>query len=169
MVNKFFDKETSGSGIKRETISNQRLLDLARVAKVCDRTPELAEELHKPIIRKLKKRKVNSLLIKIILGADFADMQLICKFNNGIRFSLCAIDIFSKYTWVIPVKDKKGITITNAFQKNLNESNRKAKKVCADNGSEFYNRSRKSWLEKNTIDMYLKHHKGKSVVAEKFI
>ena len=61
MVHKFFDKKISGSGIKNENISNQRLLDLARVAKVSDHTWELAEELHKPKIRKFKKRKVHSL------------------------------------------------------------------------------------------------------------
>ena len=62
-------------------------------------------------------------------GADLADMQLISKFNKGICFSLCVIDIFSKYAWVIPLKDKKDITITNAFQKILAESNPKPKKI----------------------------------------
>ena len=51
------------------------------------------------------------------MGADLADMQLISKFNKGIRFLLYVIDIFNKYAWVIPLKDKKGITITNAFKK----------------------------------------------------
>ena len=64
-----------------------------------------------------------------IWGADLADMQLISKFNKGIRFLLCVFNIFSKYAWVIPSKDKKGITITNAFQKLLDESNRKPNKV----------------------------------------
>ena len=81
---------------------------------------------------------------------------------------LCVIDIFSKYAWIIPLKDKKGITITYAFQKNLKESNRKPKKIWLDKGSQFCNRSMKSWLEKNAIEMYSKHHEGKSVVAEKF-
>ena len=56
-------------------------------------------------------------------------MQLINKFNKGFRFSLCVIDIYSKYAWVIPLKDKKGITVTNAFQKILEESNRKPNKI----------------------------------------
>ena len=67
-------------------------------------------------------------------------MQLISKFNKGSRFLLCAIDIYSKNTWVIPLKDKKGITITNAFQKILDESNRKPNKIGVDKGSQFYNR-----------------------------
>ena len=56
-------------------------------------------------------------------------MQLISKFNKRFRFLLCVIDIFSKYAWVVPLKDKKGITITNAFQKILKESNRKPNKI----------------------------------------
>ena len=67
-------------------------------------------------------------------------MQLISKFNKGSRFLLCAIDIYSINTWVIPLKDKKGITITNAFQKILDESNRKPNKIGVDKGSQFYNR-----------------------------
>ena len=75
-------------------------------------------------------------------------MQLTSKSNKGFRFLLCVIDIYSKFACVIPLKDKKGITITNAFQKFLKESNRKPNKIWVDKGSEFYNRSMKSWLEK---------------------
>ena len=73
-------------------------------------------------------------------------MQLISKFNKRIRFLLCVIDIFAKYAWVILMKDKKGITTTNDFQKTLDESNRKPNKIWVDIGSRFYNRSMKSWL-----------------------
>ena len=99
MVYKFFDKKTSSRTVKNENISNK----------------ELAEELHKRIIRKFEKRKVHSPFIDNIWGADLLDMQLISKFNKGFRFFLRVIDIFSRYAWVIPLKDKKGITITNAF------------------------------------------------------
>ena len=75
-------------------------------------------------------------------------MQLISQFNKGFRFLLCVIHIYSKYAWVVPLKNKKGITITNAFQKILKESNRKSNKIWVDKGSEFYNESMKSWLEK---------------------
>ena len=100
---KYFDSAT----VINENISNK----------------ELAEELHKPIVRKFNKRKVRSSFIDNICGADLADLQLISKFNKGFRFLLCFIDIYSKYAWVIPLKDKKGITIINAFLKNLDESN----------------------------------------------
>ena len=71
------------------------------------------------------------------MGADLADMQLISKFNEGFRFLLCVIDIFSKYAWVIPLKDKKGVTITNAFQKILDKPGRKPNKIWVDEESEF--------------------------------
>ena len=98
---------------------------------------ELVEKLHKQIIRKFKERKVHSPVIDNIWGADLADMRLIMKFNKGVCFLLCATDIYSKYTWVILLKGKKGVTISNAFQKILNESKRKPNKVWLDKGSEF--------------------------------
>ena len=105
---------------------------------------QTSEELEKSITKKFKKQKVHSSFIDNIWSADLPDMQLISKFNKGIRFLLCVIDIFSKYTWVVSLKDKKGITITNAFQKILDESNGKVKKIWVDKGSKFYNRSMKS-------------------------
>ena len=75
------------------------------------------------------------------MGADLADMQLISKFNKGFRFLLCIIDIFCKYAWVIPLKDKKGVSIVNAFQKILDKSAHKQNKIWVDKGSAFYNSS----------------------------
>ena len=99
MVYKFFDKKSKGSGITNE--SNY----------------QLANELHKPIIKKFKKRKVYSSFKDNIWGIDLADMQSLSKYNKGIKFLLCAIDLFSKYACVIPLKDKKGTSIVKAFQK----------------------------------------------------
>ena len=75
-------------------------------------------------------------------------MHLISKFNKGFRFLLCVIDIFSKYAWVVPSKDKKGISIVNAFQKITKESDTKPNKIWVDKGSEFYNHSFKKWLKR---------------------
>ena len=111
MAYKFFDKKSSGSGIKNANMSYQ----------------QLAEELRKPIIRTFNKRKVHSNFIDNIWGAILTDMQLISNFEKGFRFLLCVTDIFSKYAWIIPLKDKKGIIITNGVQKVLKESNRKRK------------------------------------------
>ena len=82
---------------------------------LCQINNLLADELHKPIIKKFKRGKVYSSFKDNIWGADLADMQLISKYNKRIRFLLCAIDIFSKYAWVILLKVKKGFTIVNAF------------------------------------------------------
>ena len=125
------------------------------------------KELHKPIIRKFDKRKVHSPFIDNAWGADLADMHLIIKFGKGFWFLLCAIGIYSKYTWVIPLKGKKGVTITNAFQKISKESNRKPNKIWISKGSAFYNRPMKSWLEKNDIQMYSTHNEEKSFIAER--
>ena len=130
---------------------------------------QLAEELFKPIIRKFKKRTVYSGFKDNIWGADLAYMQLMGKFNNGFRFLLCVIDVFSKYAWVVPLKDKKGVSIVDAFQKILDKSRRKPNKIWVDKGSEFYNNSFKKWLKDNDIEMYLIHNEGKSVDAERFI
>ena len=111
---------------------------------------QLAEELRKPIIRKIRKRKVTSPFIDNILCADLADMQLLSKFNKEFKFLLCIIDIYSKYTFIIPLKNKKGITITNTLQKFLKESNRKPNKILVDKGSKFYSRTIESWLQKMT-------------------
>ena len=95
-----------------------------------------------------------------------ADIQLINKFNKRLRFLLCVIDIFSKYPWVVPLKDKKGISIVNAFQKILKESDRKPNKIWVDKGSEFYNSYFKKWLKDNDIEMHSIHSEEKFVVAE---
>ena len=99
MVYKFFDKKSTGSGVANEP------------------NYKLANELHKSIIRKLKKRKVYSGFKDNIWGADLADMQLISKFNKGFRFLLCIIDILSKYAWVVPLKDKKVLVLLVLFKK----------------------------------------------------
>ena len=96
-------------------------------------------------------------------------MQLISKFNRGFRFLLCVIGIFSKYAWVVTLKDKKGITITNVFRKILKGSNRKPKKIWVDKGSKYCDSSIKKWLKDNNIEMYSIHNEGKSVVSERFI
>ena len=149
----FFDEKTSDGIIKNEVMSNK----------------ELSEELHRLIFSKLERRKVCSPFIDNIWAADLADMQLISTFNKAFRFLLCIIDIFSKYAWVIPSKDKKGITFTHAFQKMVIESNRKPNKTWVDKGNEFYNTSMKLFLQNNDTEMYSAHNEGMSVIVERFI
>ena len=149
MVYKFFDKKSVGSGIASSSI--------------------LADELHKPVIKKFNKRKVYSQFKDNIWGVDLADMQSLSRKNKGIKYLLCAIDLYSKYAFVIPLKDKKGISIVNAFNKIIKKSNRKPNKIWVDQGSEFYNNVFKKWLSDNNIIMYSTYNEGKLVVAERFI
>ena len=112
--------------------------------------------------------KVYSQLKDNIWGVDLADMQSLSRKNKGIKCLLCAIDLYSKYAFVIPLKDKKGISIVNAFNKIIKQSNRKPNKIWVDQGGEFYNVFEK-WLSDNDINMYSMYNEGKSVVAERFI
>ena len=98
----------------------------------------LANELHKPIIKKFDKRKAYSQFEDNIWGVDLADMQSLSRKNKGINYLLCAIDLYSKYAFVIPLKDKKGISIVNAFNKIIKQSNRKPNKIWVDQEGEFY-------------------------------
>ena len=113
MVYKFFDKKSSGSGIANEP------------------NYQLADELHKPIIQKLKKTKVYSSFRDNTWGVDLADMPLLTKYNKGNKYLLCAIYLFSKYAWVAPLKDKKVTSIVNAFQK-ITSDERKPNKIWVD-------------------------------------
>ena len=151
MVYKFFDKKSTGSGIKK------------------DSSLILAHELHKPIIKKIAKRKVYSQFKDNIWGVDLADMQSLSRKNKGIKYLLCVIDLYSKYAFVIPLKDKKGIIILNAFDKIIKQYNRKPNKIWVDQGGEFYNNIFKKWFADNDIIMYSTYNEGKSVVAERFI
>ena len=141
MLYKFFDskvapldkKPMSGKGNAKHTAKPSSL----------ERTGNdkiLVEELHKPVIKKFNKRKVYSQFKHNIWGVDLADMQSLSKKNKGIKYILCAIDLYSKYAFVVPLKDKKGISIVNAFNKIIKQSNRKPNKIWVDQGSEFYNR-----------------------------
>ena len=154
MVCKRFDKKSAGSSIANNEIKQNLRLD---------------EELHKPIIRKFKKRTVYSGFKDNIWRVDLADMQSLSKYNKGIKYLLGAIDLFSKYPWVGHIKNKKGFSIVDAFQKILKKSNRKPNQIWVDKGSEFYNNYFKKWLKDNDIEMYSINNEGKFVIAERFI
>ena len=101
-----------------------------------------------------------------IWGVDLADMQSLSKFNKGLKYLLCAIDLFSKYAWVIPLKDKKELVLLMHFKKIISKR-RKPNKIWVDQGSEFYNQSFKDFLKINNIEIYSIFNEGKSVVSEK--
>ena len=96
-------------------------------------------------------------------------MQSLSKKNKNIKYLLCAIDLYSKYAFVVPIKDRKGISVTNGFNKIIKQSNRKPNKIWVDQGSGFYNHVFKRWLSSNNIIMYSTYNEVTSVVAERFI
>ena len=110
MVYKFFDKKSKRSGIVTNKPNYQG-----------------ANKLHKPIITKFKKRKVYSSFRDNIWGVHLADMQSLSKYNKGIKYLLCAIDLFSKYRWVVPIKDKKRVSIVNALKKTISKKDNQIK------------------------------------------
>ena len=121
MVYKLFDQKSKGSGVTTP------------VSIALENSKKLAKELHKPIVRKIKKRTVYSEFKDNIWRADLADMLLISNFNKVFRFLLCIIGI-------VPLKDGKGVSTVDAFQKIVKESNRKPNKIWIGKGSEFYNK-----------------------------
>ena len=133
MVYTFFDNKTSDGSA---TVANKSVIKNENISN-----KELAKELHKPIIRKFNKRKVRSPFIDHIWCADLGDMQLISKFNKEFRFLLCAIEIYSKYAWVIPLKDKKEKQLLMLFKKisNFEISNCKSNKTWVEKGGESVN------------------------------
>ena len=114
MVYRFFDKKSIGSGVA-----------------TIEPNYQLANKLHKQIIRKFKRQKVYSSFRDNIWGVDLADIQSLSKYNKEIKYLLCAIDLFSKYAWVVPLKDKRGISIVNAFPKIVSRG-RKPNKIWVD-------------------------------------
>ena len=149
-----------GSGIKKDTTKSSSFERSSLI---------LADELHKPVIKKFIKRKVYSQFKDNIWGVDLADMQSLIKKHKNIKHHLCAIDLYSKYAFVVPLKDKKGISVTNGFNKIIKQFGRKPNKIWVDQGSEFFNDVFKRWLSRNNIIMYSIYNEGKSVVAERFI
>ena len=155
MVYKFFNERTKRSGI-----NNEENLFV---------NSQLAEELHKQIIKNCKRRKVYYSFKDNVWGLDLVDMQLISKQNKEIRYLLCLIDLFSRYAWVTPLKNKIGESIVEGFKKILDDSNRKPNKIWVDHGSEFYNNKFNSFLKENDIEMDSTFNEGKSFAAERFI
>ena len=161
MVYKFFDKKsTAHSSLERTGSGFKKLKNTTRNSSI------LADERHKPIIRKFNKRKVYSQFKDNIWGVDLADMQSLSRKNKGIKYLL---DLYSKYAFVISLKDKKGISIVNAFNKLIKQSNRKPNKIWVDQGEEFYNNVFEKWVSDNDINMHSTYNERKSVVAERFI
>ena len=150
MAYKFFYKKSSGSGVDAEP------------------NYQLASELHRQTIRKFKRRKVYSPFRDNFWGVDLADVQLLSKYNKGIKYLLCTIDLFIKYACVVTWKDNRGIAIVNVLRKIISKE-RKPNKLWVYQGGEFYNNLFKRFLKINDIEMYSTYNERNPVVTETFI
>ena len=120
------------------------------------------------LLENVRKEKFIHLLETIYWGDDLADMHSLNKYNKGIKYLLCAIDLFRKYACVVPLKEARGITIVNEFQKIISKG-RKPNKIWVDQGGKFYNNLFKRFLKNNNNEIYSTYNEGKSVLAERFI
>ena len=128
----------------------------------------LAEELHKPVKRKFRKRRVLVSGNNKIWAADLADMRAFAKYNNGNTFLLLVIDTFNKYGWIIPLKNKKGETMVKAF-KTIFEEGRIPEKLWTDKGKEFYNKNMDNLRKLHKIELYSTENEEKSSIVERWI
>ena len=131
------------------------------VKKILKFTNELAEELYKPVTRKFQRRRVNVNSIDEIWDADLIDMQAFSKDDNGIKYLLTVIDIFSKFAWIIPLKRKTGQEVANAFTRILKK--RRSSKMWVDKGRKFYNKD-----VQKLVELYSTENEEKSCVIERF-
>ena len=133
-----------------------------------DWSQQLAEELHKPITRNFRKRRVISYGIDKIWAADLIEMQKYSKWNKGAKYLLTVIDVFSKYCWIVALKDKKTESVSFEFDRIFKKSKRKPEKLLTDKGSEFISKHFKEFLKKNNIKLYHTENEEKSSIVERW-
>ena len=115
---------------------------------------ELAQELHRPVIKNFKRRKVYARFKYNIWAADLAEMGSLSFKNRSVKYLICVIDVFVKYTWVKPLKHEIAKTVLHGFVEVVNKSNRKPNISWVDQGKEFYNSFIQKWLDDNDILMH---------------
>ena len=133
-----------------------------------DWSQQLVEELHKPITRNFRKRRVICYGIDKIWAADLVEMQKYSKWNKGVKYLLMVIDVFSKYGWIVPLKDKKTESVSSAFDKIFKKSKRKPEKLWTDKGSEFISKHFKDILKRHNMTLYHTQNEEKSSVVERW-
>ena len=133
-----------------------------------DWSQQLAEELHKPITRNFIKRRVISYGVDKIWAADLIEMQKYSKWNKGVKYLLTVIDVFSKYGWIVSLKDKKTESVSLALDLIFEKSKRKPEKLWTDKGSEFISKHFKDFLKKNNIKLYHTENEEKSSIVERW-
>jgi integrase-like protein/chromodomain-containing protein len=130
---------------------------------------EFAKEIHHQVKRKFKRRQVVVTGLDEIWAMDLASMESFVSYNDGYKYILCIIDVFSKFAWCVPLKNKTGASILKAVKDITSQSGRSPEKIWVDKGSEFYNKEFQSWAKSNNITIYSTYGESKSVVVERFI
>ena len=156
-------KTKLGLGVKKRKTKNVK----SRRVKKKNWQKKLADELHKPIKRNFTRRRVIVNHIDEIWCSDLVEMQQFSKWNKGYRYLLMVLDVFSKYGWIVPLKDKKGETVTEAFKTILKEG-RKPQYLWVDKGKEYHNKHVKELLDKNKITLYSTENEEKSSVCKRW-
>ena len=168
-------KHTDNNSVEEVTTTNNRQMLKAKCSECGSKknrfigglTNKLADELHHRVIKKFPKRCVYVNSIDQTWAVDLADMQQYSKQNKHYKYLLAVIDVFSKYGWLIPLKNKTGVTVSEAFKTLFKE--RKPMYIWSDKGSEFYNRQVKELLKDNNIKLYSTENEEKSSVVERWI
>ena len=128
----------------------------------------LSKELHKPKKKKFKRRQVISLTVDHIWATDLVDLRKYAKVNKNYVFLLMVIDVFSKYAWVVPIKNKTGIVVAKALEQIFKSNGKVPSKLWADNGKEYYNSVVKNLLTSYGIELYSTFNEEKSCIVERF-
>ncbi len=128
-----------------------------------------ASEIHKQRRKTFERRKVVAAHADEIWGIDLAQMDSYVSDNDGFKFIMCIIDVFSKYAWCVPLKTKSSLSILNALKEVVSKSDRIPEKIWTDEGTEFKNKDMFAWCKANGITLYSTYGDSKSVVAERFI
>jgi len=147
-------KKRFGWGLKNDLISGITWID------------QLADEIHKPVVKKFRKRKVYVSGIDKIWAADLVDMQSFSKFNCGVKYLLTVIDVFSKFGWMLSLKDKTGGSVANALKEIFKQ--RKPEKIWTDKGKEFYNKHINTLVQELGVELYSTENAEKSSVVERW-
>ena len=163
-----YNERQWGHWLARNMINMKQTLGLG-VNKGRQKTwqEKLADELHKPIKRDFTRRRVIVNHIDEVWCSDLVEMQQFSKWNKGFRYLLMVLDVFSKYGWIVPLKDKKGETVAEAF-KTIFKEGRKPQYLWTDKGKEYYNKNMKELLEKNGLTLYSTENEEKSSVCERW-
>ena len=125
----------------------------------------LTKELLKPKLKRFPRRKVYPLAVNRIWTADLVDMQKYARQNKGFRYILVVLDIFSRYAWARPIKNKTGPSVKNAFQDIMSDGT-KPNKLWTDKGTEFYNKVLQTFLKENDIELYSTHNEPKAMIGK---